>query len=57
MDIETPVASPRPFSHIKRHGQHLLQLKTVLVVIYNPSAFGSGAGKDPAGYTTWSRET
>ena len=57
MDIEIPVASPRSFSHIKRHGQHLLQLKTVLVAVYYPSAFGSGAGKDPAGYATWSRET
>lgn len=57
MDIEIPAASPRPFSNIKRHGQHLLQLKTVLVAVYYPSAFGSGAGKDPAGYATWSRET
>ena len=57
MDIEIPVASPRSFSNIKRHGQHLLQLKTVLVAVYYPSAFGSGAGKDPAGYATWSRET
>ncbi|KAL8792207.1 MAG: hypothetical protein Q9195_005229 [Heterodermia aff. obscurata] len=57
MDIEVPAASPRPFSHIKRHGEHLLQLKTVLVAVYYPSAFGSGVGKDPAGYVTWSRQT
>ena len=57
MDIEIPVASPRPFSHIKRHGQHLLQLKTVLVAVYYPCAFGSGVGRDPAGYPKWSRET
>ncbi|CAF9929324.1 MAG: hypothetical protein HETSPECPRED_007343 [Heterodermia speciosa] len=57
MDIEIPVASPRTFSHIKRHGQHLLQLKTVLVAVYYPSAFGSGVGKDPGGYVKWSRET
>ena len=57
MDIEVPVESPRTFSHIKRNGRHLLRLETVLFTLYYPAAFGSGAGKDPAGYKKWSRET
>ena len=57
MDIEVPVQSPRPISHIKRQGQHLLRLETVLFTLYYPAAFGAGAGRDPAGYKKWSRET
>ena len=56
MDIEVPAASPRPFSHITRHGQHILQLETVLMSLYYPSAIGSGTGKDPGGHKHWSRE-
>ncbi|KAF2091235.1 hypothetical protein K490DRAFT_10182, partial [Saccharata proteae CBS 121410] len=57
MDIEVPAENPRTFSHIKRHGQHILKLETVLMAVYYPSAFGSGQGRDPAGYKHWSRET
>ena len=56
MDMEVPAARPRPFSHITRHGRHLLQLETVLMSLYYPSAIGSGAGKDPGGHKSWSRE-
>ena len=56
MDIEVPVASPRPFSHITRRGRHILRLETVLLAIYYPSAVGSGSGKDPGGHRYWSRE-
>lgn len=55
MDVEVPARTLRPFSHIKRHGRHLLQLETVLMSIYYPSAFGSGSGRDPGGNRTWSR--
>ena len=37
MEIEVPVREPRTFSHIKRNGQHILQLKTVLMTIYYPA--------------------
>lgn len=37
MEIEIPVREPRSFSHITRHKQHLLQLKTVLLTIYYPA--------------------
>ena len=57
MDIEVPVQSPRPISNIKRNGKHILRLETVLFTLYYPAAFGSGVGKDPAGYKKWSRET
>jgi len=57
MDIEVPVDNPRSFSHIKRHHQHLIKLETCLVAIYYPADFGTGAGRDPAGCRTWSRET
>lgn len=43
MEVEVPVSNPRTFSHIKRHGRHLLQLETVLFTIYYP------AGEPPAG--------
>ena len=56
MDIEVPAASPRTFSHITRRGRHLLQLETVLISLYYPSALGSGAGNDPGGHKNWSRE-
>jgi len=57
MDIEVPVENPRSFSNISRHNQPLLKLETVLISIYYPSDFDSGAGRDPAGYKHWSRET
>lgn len=38
MEIEVPVREPRTFSHITRHKQHLLQLKTVLMTIYYPAS-------------------
>ena len=57
MDIEIPAESPRPISHIKRDGRHVLRLETVLFTLYYPAAFGAGVGKDPAGYKKWSRET
>ncbi|KAF2233820.1 hypothetical protein EV356DRAFT_447580 [Viridothelium virens] len=57
MDIEVPAQNPRTFSHITRRRRHLLQLETVLLTIYYPSAIGSGAGHDPAGYKYWSRQT
>jgi len=56
MDIEVPVSNPRPFSHITRHKRHILQLETVLMSIYYPSALGSGTGSDPSGHKNWSRE-
>lgn len=57
MDIEVPAENPRSFSNIRRHHQHLLKLETCLMAIYYPSDFGSGQGRDPAGYKHWSRET
>jgi len=57
MEIEVPVKDPRSFSNITRHNHHILQLETVLMTIYYPSAFGSGQGKSPAGDSHWSRET
>lgn len=57
MDIEVPAEKPRSFSHITRHGVHVLRLETVLITVYYPSAFGSGQGKDPAGYRQWSRQS
>ncbi|KAF1974225.1 hypothetical protein BU23DRAFT_638439 [Bimuria novae-zelandiae CBS 107.79] len=57
MVIEVPAESPRPISHIKRDGKHLLRLETVLFTLYYPAAFGTGTGRDPAGYKKWSRET
>ena len=56
MDIEIPVASPRAFSHIMRHGRHTLQLETILISLYYPSAIGSGNGKDPGRHEHWLRE-
>ncbi len=56
MEIEVPAASPRTFSHITRRGRHILQLETVLIALYYPSALGSGSGKDPGGRRKWSRE-
>lgn len=38
MEIEVPVAKPRHFSHIRRDGRYMLQLETVLMVIYYPAA-------------------
>jgi platelet-activating factor acetylhydrolase len=57
MEIEVPVENPRPISHIKRNGRHLLQLETVLFTLYYPAAFGSGSGPAPGGAKKWSRET
>ncbi|KAF2494058.1 hypothetical protein BU16DRAFT_583049 [Lophium mytilinum] len=57
MELEIPAQKPQTFSHIKRHGHHILRLETVLMTIYYPSAFGSGAGKDPSGNRKWSRQT
>ena len=57
MEIETPARNAGTFTHIKRKGRHILQLETVLMTIYYPSAFGSGAGKAPSGERSWSRET
>ncbi|KAF2435399.1 hypothetical protein EJ08DRAFT_656408 [Tothia fuscella] len=57
MDIEVPVEKPRVFSDITRHKHHILNLETVLMAVYYPSEFGSGAGNDPSGHKNWSRET
>ncbi|KAE8855572.1 hypothetical protein PTNB73_09858 [Pyrenophora teres f. teres] len=57
MEIEVPVEKPRPISHIKRKGRHLLQLETVLFTLYYPASFGSGNGMAPGGEKKWSRET
>jgi platelet-activating factor acetylhydrolase len=57
MDIEVPVEHPRSFSHISRHKHPLLRLETILINVYYPAAISSGLGKDPGGYSTWSRET
>lgn len=38
MEMEIPARDPRIFSHIKRSGRHLLQLKTVLLTIYYPAS-------------------
>ena len=56
MDIEIPAASPRPFPYITRCGRRILQLETILIALYCPSAIGSGNGKDPGGHMHWSRE-
>lgn len=57
MEIEVPVEDPRPISHLKRKGKHLLQLETVLFTLYYPAAIGSGSGPAPGGEKKWSRET
>lgn len=57
MDIEVPAQNPRTFSHIKRDGRHLLQLETVLMTVYYPSALGSGSGTAPGGEKKWARQT
>jgi len=49
--------NPRNISDITRHGYHILRLETVLMTIYYPSAFGSGAGRAPSGHNSWSRQT
>lgn len=57
MEIEVPAEEPRAFSHIKRQHAHALELETVLMTIYYPSALGSGSGEAPDGSKNWSRET
>ena len=42
MEIEVPVTQPRHFSDIRRKGRYLLQLDTVLMVIYYPASAGRG---------------
>ncbi|KAH9809506.1 platelet-activating factor acetylhydrolase-like [Teratosphaeria destructans] len=37
MEIEVPAQNPRTFSNIKRDGQHILQLETILMTVYYPS--------------------
>ncbi|KAF2156448.1 hypothetical protein K461DRAFT_310905 [Myriangium duriaei CBS 260.36] len=37
MEIEVPARSPQTFSHITRHGRHILHLKTVLFTVYYPT--------------------
>lgn len=56
MEIEVPVESPRSFSHIRRKGEQILTLETVLMAIFYPAAPGAGTGKDPSG-RKWSRAT
>lgn len=48
---------PRVFSNIKREHRHLLELETVLMSVFYPSAFGSGSGDAPDGQGKWSRPT
>ena len=38
MEIEVPVEEPRTFTNITRKGNHVLQLKTVLLTIYYPAS-------------------
>ncbi|KAI4735890.1 hypothetical protein E4T50_13588 [Aureobasidium sp. EXF-12298] len=38
MEIEVPVKEPRTFTNITRKGNHVLQLKTVLLTIYYPAS-------------------
>jgi platelet-activating factor acetylhydrolase len=38
MEIEVPVENPRTFTNITRKGNHVLQLKTVLLTIYYPAS-------------------
>ncbi|KAH0368126.1 hypothetical protein KCU65_g4128, partial [Aureobasidium melanogenum] len=38
MEIEVPVQNPRTFTNITRKGNHVLQLKTVLLTIYYPAS-------------------
>ncbi|PNS20524.1 hypothetical protein CAC42_5974 [Sphaceloma murrayae] len=38
MEIELPAKSSQTFSHITRHGRHILHLKTVLFTIYYPTS-------------------
>ena len=53
MEIEVPAQNPRNISDITRHGYHILRLETLLITIYYPSAFGSGAGRAPSGHNSW----
>lgn len=48
MEIEVPVREPRTFSHIKRHGRHVLQLKTVLLTIYYPASPPNNGNHKPS---------
>ncbi|KAF2459473.1 platelet-activating factor acetylhydrolase, isoform II-domain-containing protein [Lineolata rhizophorae] len=57
MTIEVPAESPRTFSHIKRDGQHLLKLETVLFTLYYPCLQEQGTNravdKDKPPRETW----
>lgn len=44
LEVELPAEQPRTFSKIKRHGQHALQLETVLFSIYYPTNDDPKAG-------------
>ena len=57
MELEIPVREPRHFSHLRRDHTYMLDLKTVLMTVYYPSAFGTGQGRPPSGARRWSRET
>ena len=56
MDIEIPAATLRSSSNIMRHGRRILQLETLLISLYYPSAIGSSSGKRPRGHKFGSRE-
>ena len=56
MEIEVPAESPRSFSTHPAY-KDLLQLETVLMCVYYPSAIGSGHGDDGSGKKGWSRQT
>ncbi|OJD29921.1 platelet-activating factor acetylhydrolase protein [Diplodia corticola] len=57
MDMEIPAKRPSNFSHIKRKGQHLLRLETVLFTLYYPTTPTSTRGNPPDGRKKWSRPT
>ena len=48
MEIELPARSPQTFSHITRHGRHILHLKTVLFTVYYPVSKPPPASKGNA---------
>ena len=56
MEIEVPVECPRSFSSHSDY-KDLLQLETILMCVYYPSAIGSGHGDDGSSKKGWSRPT
>ena len=57
MEIEVPVESSRSFACESDAYRDFLQLETVLMCVFYPSALGTGVGDDGSGQKGWSRQT